>query len=346
MNRFVTDSPLDPLLFTASPRPRIWGGRRLADLLGKSLADDQPYGESWELSPIEPYISRVEDGPFAGVRLDDLWNSHRQQLAGSREDLLALDTFPLLIKWLDCTDRVSVQVHPDDATARELGFPCGKAEAWLVIDAAPSATVGIGIKKGITRHGFERRLAAGTVEEALHVFHPSAGDALSVPPGTVHTLGGGLLLLEISQPSDATLRLFDWNRLGPDGRPRPLHHQDALRSIDWNRGPVSAKPPRPLPPPAPHVTAAVLIDEPQFVMQRLTAREAFDSPAPQEMTVFVVVDGEAELRHEGRWSRRLGCGRTVLVPAGTQTSWHPVPGGELTLAAVTLPAGILSHRLL
>jgi mannose-6-phosphate isomerase len=330
---------LDPLVFTPSLRPRIWGGRRLASVLGKVLPDEQPYGESWELSPVEPYITRVAEGPLAGRGLDEVWTSHRPALVGERVDLLARKQFPLLIKWLDCTERLSVQVHPDDATAPALGHPVGKAEAWLVVDAAPAATICSGLRKGVTRHGFERRLAAETVEEALHTFSPRIGEAIAVPPGTVHFLGGGLLILEVCQPSDATFRLHDWGRPGPDGRPRPLHLRESLQSIDWTQGPVGPANPVPIGGLPDGVQGTRLVAMPQFEILRyeVAGNARFTPPTNGELSVWVVLSGSATLRTvSGTWQRAFERGETVLVPATAAVEW--VPGqSPVALVAVTLP---------
>src|SRR5262249_51812411 len=150
------------------------------------------------------------------------------------------DEFPLLVKYLDCADRLSVQVHPDDDLAPRLcGERHGKTEAWVVLEAEPTATVWAGLLPGVTRRDLESALPAGRVGDGLHFFTPQVGQFLFLPAGTVHATGGGILLAEVQQSSDATLRLWDWGRLGSDGRPRTLHVEQALQAIDWTRGPVA-----------------------------------------------------------------------------------------------------------
>lgn len=331
--------PLDqPLLFTPALRPRIWGGRRLGELLGKRLPDDQPYGESWELSGIGPYETRVAHGPFAGVTLREVWETRRAELLGNRASASSPGDFPFLIKWLDCADRVSVQVHPDDATARRLGHSSGKAEAWIVVDTAPGAAVWAGLQKGITQKGFERRIAAGSVVEALHPLQPQVGDVIDIPPGIVHAIGSGLLLLEVSQPSDATFRLDDWNRPGPDGRPRPLHIVEGLQSINWSHGPVSPTIPKPLSGLPAGLKGWMLVDSPCFHLARYESSQPLASPSNGELAVWIVIDGSVEFASDkGRSRTLLRFGETLLVPAVAATTIHPTGESPASLVCVTLP---------
>ena len=148
--------------------------------------------------------------------------------------------FPLLLKFLDAADRLSLQVHPDDARAALLDPPdLGKTETWVVLEAAPGSLIYAGLKPGVDRAQFERELARGTCEACFHTFEPRAGDCIFLPAGTVHAIGGGLLMAELQQASDCTFRLFDWNRVGPDGKPRLLHVEQALEVINFAAGPVA-----------------------------------------------------------------------------------------------------------
>ena len=147
--------------------------------------------------------------------------------------------FPLLIKFLDCCDLLSIQVHPSDEQAVRLSRETsGKTEAWIVLNVQPGGRIYAGLKAGTTRSELEKLLALGKLEQCLHSFTPQPGDCIFLPSGTVHAVGGGVVLAEVQQSSDATFRLFNWNRLGSDGQPRPLHIPQSLESIDWNAGPV------------------------------------------------------------------------------------------------------------
>ena len=228
----MTDLPALPILFTPHYHPRVWGGRRLETRLGRVLPDGQPYGESWELSDRADCESRVADGPLAGRTLNELWRSHRREVFGEALSAHPAVRFPLLIKVLDCADDLSVQVHPPAAIAPEMGGE-PKSEMWHFVEATPGAKLYAGLRRGVTRAGFEQALTEGTVAESVHVLEPVAGDSLMVPSGRLHALGAGLLVFEIQQNSDTTYRVFDWNRVGLDGKPRQLHVAESLRCIDF-----------------------------------------------------------------------------------------------------------------
>lgn len=220
------------LHFTPHYHTRVWGGRRLESVLHRTLPDDQPYGESWELVDRERDQSLVASGPLAGTSLHDLWTHHRAKVFGGLLADAESARFPLLIKILDCTDDLSIQVHPPASVAETLGGE-PKTEMWYVAHADPGARIYAGLRAGVTREGFERALADGTIAGCVHHVDARTGDSLFVPSGRLHALGGGLLVYEIQQNSDTTYRVFDWNRLGLDGKPRALHVDESLQSIDF-----------------------------------------------------------------------------------------------------------------
>ena len=220
------------LHFAPLYQTRVWGGRRLETCLGRSLPDDQPYGESWELVDREKEQSVVATGPLAGRTLHELWLEHRNEIFGAAYASHPAHRFPLLIKVLDCVDDLSIQVHPPADVAPALnGEP--KTEMWYVTQADPGSRLYAGLKRGASRALFEQALADGTVAECVHAMEPGEGDSLFVPSGRLHALGGGLLIYEIQQNSDTTYRVFDWNRVGLDGKPRELHVQESLQCIDF-----------------------------------------------------------------------------------------------------------------
>src|SRR5258708_2161371 len=214
----------------------VWGGRRLGEVLNKSLPTTESYGESWEISDHKSHRSAVIEGPLAGRTLRDLMEQDAAGLLGGGE---ARPAFPWLVKFLDACDWLSVQVHPDDEAARRL-WPGegGKTEAWFVLDAAPTARVFAGLLPGVDEARLRAALRDGTVAECLHSFQPRPGDCLFLPAGTVHAVGGGVLMAEVQQASAAAFRLFDWNRRDAHGRSRTLHIEEALACIDWSAGPV------------------------------------------------------------------------------------------------------------
>jgi mannose-6-phosphate isomerase len=226
-----------PLRFEPYFRPMIWGGRKLARFLGKNLPTPMAYGESWEVSDHAVHQSRLATASHFGVTLRRLMISHRRELLGAAAGRFAV--FPWLIKLLDAKDWLSVQVHPDEEAVKKL-WPgeSAKTEAWFILDAEPTSRIYAGLKPGIGAPQLREALQRGAVTDCLHSFTPKAGDCVFLPAGTVHALGGGVSLAEIQQTSDATFRLFDWNRLDAKGQPRQLHVEESFASIHWNQGPV------------------------------------------------------------------------------------------------------------
>lgn len=294
---------MDPLVFEPYFRPQVWGARRLEEVLRKRLPPDGPFGESWEISGHPLHVSRVAEGPHRGAGLDELWARFAADWTGS---LAPPPRFPWLLKFLDCDELLSVQVHPDDAAAaRLLPGESGKTEAWLVLHADPDAQIYAGLLPGVTRADLERHLDAGTVGQCLHAFRPQPGDFLFLPAGTVHAAGGGLVFLEIQQSSDATFRLFDWNRLGTDGRARALHRAEALECIDWSAGPLA-----PLRTNDTRLAACT-----HFTVSRHRLSGTLEIPGHSRMSLWAVVSGQAELSAPaGSYRRAFGRGETVLVP--------------------------------
>lgn len=209
---------LYPLLLNPALHVRVWGGRRLEYTLHKRLPTDDPYGESWELHD----TAAVANGPLTGRTLGDLLAEYGHALVGPEND--PADGFPLLAKLIDAADWLSVQVHPDDQQARQLeGDPRGKTEAWYILDAQPGARLVIGIRSGTSKEAVGEAIRTNTLERLLVYAPVRAGDVLLLRAGTVHALGPGILVYEIQQSSDVTYRLYDWGRMGLDGKPRELH---------------------------------------------------------------------------------------------------------------------------
>jgi mannose-6-phosphate isomerase len=223
-----------PLIFTPVFRDYIWGGRHLETKLGRTL----PPGivaESWEISGHPSAPTLVENGPWAGQSLLQVMQSLGLKLVGHHSQaMLARGKFPLLVKLLDANQPLSVQVHPNDdyATHYENG-ELGKTEMWYILYAEPGAYLTYGLKRDVTPDSFRQALEAGTLETCLHQLPVKAGDAVFVPAGSVHAIMEGILLAEIQQNSDTTYRVYDWNRLGADGQPRPLHVDKAIEVINF-----------------------------------------------------------------------------------------------------------------
>jgi mannose-6-phosphate isomerase len=222
---------LYPLTFQPIFKERVWGGRALERLFKKHLPPKVPIGESWEISDRPGDVSVIANGPLAGKNLHWLLENHEHELLGASK--AANGRFPLLVKILDAQEKLSLQVHPPAHKAKELrGEP--KTEAWYIADAAPGAELYVGLKSGVTRPHFENKISTGAVAECFHRVPVKAGDTMFLPSGRVHAIGAGLVIFEIQQNSDTTYRVFDWNRVGLDGKPRELHVDESLASIDFN----------------------------------------------------------------------------------------------------------------
>lgn len=328
-----------PLVFTPILRPQVWGGRRLA-ALHKRLPPAGLFGESWEISPLNAAESRVADGAFAGQTLSAVWTAGLARQTGHP----ACCSFPWLVKWLDIDDWLSVQVHPNaEQSLRWLGHECPKAEAWVVVHAEPSARVYAGFHTGITAADVSRAIHHGRLQECLHTIVPRAGDCFSLPAGVVHAAGGGLLLAEIQQPSDATFRLYDWDRTGPDGQRRPLHVREAMDCIAWPARPIQPTLPQPLATPSAAAAGERLLSTPPFEIDRFRVRDIWADDT-ERLAVWMVLEGAVNLewaegsREQTANSRALPRGATVLVPAGIgPVRWQP-HDASATLLRVRLPA--------
>lgn len=207
----------------------------MAELYAKPLPAGAVIGESWEVSDRPGDVSIVSNGPLKGKDLRWLMEHRAGELLGCDArtgDRKSPGKFPLLVKILDAREKLSLQVHPPVDVAAKLGGE-PKTEVWYVAEAEPGAELFVGLKRGVTRAMFEARIAGGTVEECFHRVKVSAGDAMFLPSGRVHSLGAGMVIFEIQQNSDTTYRVFDWNRVGLDGRPRELHVDESLESIDF-----------------------------------------------------------------------------------------------------------------
>jgi mannose-6-phosphate isomerase len=301
-------SPLHPLRFSPILRQYIWGGRRLGTLLGKSLGPEAHYAESWEICDHGADQSIVESGPLAGATLGQLVGRRGEALLGQHHPQLR---FPLLWKFLDAAQTLSVQVHPDDAQAARLDPPdMGKTEAWVIVAAEPGSRIYAGLKPGVDRAHLAAAVQQGTVEACLHSFEAQPGDCVFLPAGTIHALGQGLLVAEIQQASDVTYRLFDWNRLGADGKPRPLHVQQALAAIDYSRGPVEPQQPKPMSRPA----LSRLVECPQFTLDRWQLTSPQTVGGDGRCHILAVLEGTIAVERDPA-KDVLASGHTMLLPA-------------------------------
>lgn len=234
LTRYTMREKFGILRFKEQYFERIWGGRRLGTLFGKPIPSDKPIGEAWLISDHPSAVSVVSEGPHAGKSLHDLIQQDAEALLGPRTRLTPQGRFPLLLKLLDSTDVLSVQVHPDDATAAALGEPdCGKTEMWHILHAEPGAELFCGLREGTTPSQMRQAINGGDLEQYLKRFTVKPGDSVFVEAGTVHAIGKGIVLAEIQQNSDLTYRLYDWNRVDAHGKRRELHIEKGLRATSF-----------------------------------------------------------------------------------------------------------------
>jgi len=241
------EKKLYPLRFIPIASRRPWGGNALITELGKEFTEcdedgneqrigsDALIGESWEIADMGFEDSVVKDGWLAGNTMSEIMETYLERIVGENVYNYYGRQFPLLIKFLDINDRLSVQVHPDDEIAAERYDALGKNEAWYVMDAKPGARIYAGFNREVSAQELYDRCNAGTVEEILNVIYPKKGDILHITPGTVHAADGGLLIAEIQESSDLTFRLYDWGREFNPETARPLHLEEAIDFIDYNK---------------------------------------------------------------------------------------------------------------
>ena len=220
-----------PLKLKPIYKRRIWGGQRLRDVFDKDIGPGEKIGESWELADLPEDKSVIANGELAGQTLGSAVEKYPKEIMGDENFKGA---FGLLVKFLDAEDILSVQVHPDRETCRRMGKGDPKTECWYIISAVPGAVIYKGLKKGVTKEQFAEAAESGAVAELLAKVPVEAGECHFLPAGTCHSIGAGLLITEIQTPSDTTYRVFDWNRVDEDGKPRELHIQEALESIDFD----------------------------------------------------------------------------------------------------------------
>lgn len=221
-----------PLKFRPILKQRIWGGQKLREL-GKEIASGEKIGESWELADLPDDKSIISNGELAGQTLGWAIQKYPKEITGDEN---FAGPFPLLIKFLDAQDILSVQVHPDEQTCKRLGEGDPKTECWYIIGAEPGATIYKGLKEGVTKEKFAEAIQEGNVAEMLAEVVVEIGQCHFLPAGTAHSIGPGLLIAEIQTPSDTTYRVFDFNRVDDKGQARPLHIEEALESIHFERG--------------------------------------------------------------------------------------------------------------
>lgn len=291
------------LKFSPLYKERVWGGRDLETKMGRQLPAGKRIGESWELVDREDEQSVVENGPLAGKTLRELLEKDADAVLGPGSD--GEKPFPILVKWLDCRERLSLQVHPPADIAPELGGQ-PKTENWYIADCAQDASLIVGLKRGVTREQFTRALENNEAEDCVHRFPVRAGDSILVESGRMHAIDGGNLILEIQQNSDTTYRVYDWGRVGLDGKPRELHIEESLKSIDFED--FEPEPLRAVP------GQQTLADCREFRIRKfelLPGAAPLDLPSGQRARLIHLIQGEVSDASSGF---RMHPGETYLQP--------------------------------
>jgi mannose-6-phosphate isomerase len=323
---------LYPLRFDPIYQYRLWGGRRLTELLSAPLPGDGPIGEAWVLSDRDDRQSVVANGPLKGQTLGRLMERHRAQLMGKSAPRSL--RFPLLLKFLDARKMLSVQVHPSDAQPDLI--PAGetsKTEAWVVIEAGEKSCIYAGLRPGTTAGELRQALAVKTIQDHLVRISPKAGDAVFIPAGTVHTLGD-VVVFEIQQNSDVTFRLYDWGHVdAKTGQPRPLQVDQAFACVDFEGnagGLVAPRVETRMP-----VERERLFDCEPFLLWRLRGQALFSVGAAAEPRVLVCIQGSGQIEHENI-PYAVGKGDVWLLPAEAGVCAFQ-PSEEVILLEIAIP---------
>jgi len=297
---------------------RIWGGSKLAELFGKNLPPNKRIGESWEIVDRPEAQSLIARGPLKGKTLHELWSQDRQSIFG---DVPNAPRFPLLIKLLDAHEKLSLQVHPPGKIAAKLGGE-PKTECWYVASAEPDAELFVGFKRSTSRDEFEKALRAGSAADHVHTLKVKADDFMFLPAGRFHGIGGGNLLVEIQQNSDTTYRVFDWNRVDDEGKPRQLHVDQALECIDYDDVAPKLIEPK----------GDLLVKHALFEIQKWNLDSPREITPPGQFAIVCCLTGALSCADVD-----LRPGEFFLVPASLQDRQvHPRANGT-TLLRVTIP---------
>ncbi len=328
-------TPLYPLRFEPIYQYRLWGGRRLAKLLSAPLPDHEPIGEAWLLSDRDDHASIVADGPLKGRSLGQLLAQFPDEMLGKLAG--RFDRFPLLLKFLDARDVLSVQVHPSDSQTDYLPKgENGKTEAWVVLEAGPQSRIYAGLKPGTTPETLRSAITDGKVSDSLASFAPKPGDGVFIPAGTVHSLGD-VVVFEVQENSDVTFRLFDWNHIdAKTGQPRPLQVDQAMACIDFAQGAI--EPVVPMVDELKPVLRERLFSCEHFGLWRFGAESPCGVGAEKTSRVLVCLACNGQVEHDGA-SYAIGKGDVMLLPAVVGACLCR-PHGAISLLEISLPEAV------
>jgi mannose-6-phosphate isomerase len=302
---------LYPLKFKTIFKDKIWGGQKIKSVLGKEFAPLPNCGETWELSGVNENISEVSNGALSGKLLTEIISEYGSDLLGSRVLKDYGSEFPLLIKFIDAADDLSIQVHPDNVLAKKRHNSFGKTEMWYIMQADEGATLISGFNTELDRASYQKAFDEGKLNDILNRELAEAGDVFFLPAGRVHTIGKGLLLAEIQQTSDVTYRIFDFNRKDVQGNLRELHLEESLDAIDYKKYDHYKTPYQPQ-----KDKSVELAKCEYFFTNRLdlTGDMAVDHSGLDSFKIYICLSGKATISYEGG-SESLEMGDVILVPA-------------------------------
>ncbi|MGM0494228.1 MAG: type I phosphomannose isomerase catalytic subunit [Armatimonadota bacterium] len=315
-------------------KPKIWGGRALERILGKTLPPDEAIGESWEVADVPEGTSEIAGGPLDGLSLREVMDRFGAQMApGSRAC-----QFPLLVKFLDAQDDISIQVHPDaDICERLYPGERSKNETWLIVDVAPGGAILHGVREGASLDEIRERIAEGSIIEVMRRIDVRPGDVIHLPAGTLHALMRGVVLLEVQEPSDSTFRVYDHDRPGQDGRPRELHIEQALKSLHIDQaGAARIVPAREE---REWGVRELLIDIAPYRVERLTltAEMQWRSDTGGPAVVVVIKGGLVVTWADDEMALRVG--ETFIVPPGVSKLQLAPAGTDCEIVVISARVG-------
>ena len=300
-----------PLKFRPIIKDKIWGGERLKDLLNKKTKTSKA-GESWEISGFPGSVSRVCNGFLAGNNLEELIEIYMGDLVGEGIFEKFGTLFPLLIKFIDANDVLSIQVHPDNKLASKLFNSYGKTEMWYILEADPGSEIVIGFNKKVNREEYLHNLKNKTLPEVLNKEKVSPGDVFYIPSGRVHSIGSGILLAEIQQTSDATLRIYDFDRVDENGKPRPLHNDKALDAIDFNVYPTYRTGYEKSVNTSNHILSCDYFTTNYLFLDKPVKKDYLNLDS---FVIYICLEGEVDIRYYENNAETIIKGETILVPA-------------------------------
>ena len=301
---------LYPILFEPNLRPMVWGGKRLTNW--KQLPEQDNIGESWEVSTLDMLPSVIANGTWAGYPLSEVIAKMPEAILGKAVAKKYHNQMPLLVKFIDTKADLSVQVHPDDAMAQREHNGSGKTEMWYVVDADKDAYIYAGFKEELTPEEYARRVADGTIMDALAKHEIRTGDVFYIPAGRVHAIGKGVILVEVQQSSDLTYRIYDWDRVDAEGKSRELHTALAVDAIDFEADAEELHKRYTLPAGG----EKCVIDTPYFVMSLIDVAEhkVVDRSSLDSFVIYICLSGGVKLAADGV-EESLNEGELVLIPA-------------------------------